>query len=99
MEKAFKKLLGNRIYLDAPPESESKLIVDDNTKQALIKEMYKKMNKIRIHTVGSSITDPDIVEGTYILVDPATLSQAPLIPLSKDESVLMISIFDVIMVW
>ena len=99
MEKGFKKLLGNRIYVDMPVQSESKLIVDDNTKEALQKEMLKKMNKLRIHTIGTGIVEPDLVEGAYILVDPQALQRAPLIPLSDDESVLLVSPFDVIMVW
>ena len=99
MEKGFKKLLGNRIYVDMPVQSESKLIVDDNTKEALQKEMLKKMNKLRIHTIGTGIVEPDLVEGAYILVDPQALQRAPLIPLSDDESVLLVSPFDIIQIW
>ena len=40
------KLLGNRIYLEIPKKEESKLIVDENTKESLEKEMLKKMNKL-----------------------------------------------------
>ena len=37
------KLLGNRIFLEMPKKEESKLIVDENTKEALNKEMLKKL--------------------------------------------------------
>ena len=91
------KLLGNRIYLEIPKKEESKLIVDENTKEALEKEMYKKMSKLKVHSVGSA--NMDIKEGDIVLVDPAALQKAPLIPLSEEESVLLVSPFDVIMIW
>ena len=91
------KLLGNRIYLEIPKKEESKLIVDENTKEALEKEMIKKMGKLRVHSVGTA--NIEVAIGDYVLVDPAALSKAPLIPLSEEETVLLVSPFDVIMVW
>ena len=50
------KLLGNRIYLEMPKQEEdSKLIVDENTKEALQREMLKKFSKLTVHTVGDTI--------------------------------------------
>lgn len=97
MNKGFKKLLGNRIYVEMPKKEESKLIVDENTKEALHKEMLKKMSKLTVYAVGDTVTN--VAEGDVILVDPASLSKAPLIPLSEDKDVLLISPFDVIHVW
>ena len=91
------KLLGNRIYLEIPKKEESKLIVDENTKEALEKEMYKKMAKLKVHSVGTA--NMDVIVGDIVLVDPAALQKAPLIPLSEDEQVLLVSPFDVIMIW
>ena len=91
------KLLGNRIYLEIPKKEESKLIVDENTKEALEKEMIKKMGKLRVHSVGTA--NIEVAIGDYVLMDPAALSKAPLIPLSEEETVLLVSPFDVIMVW
>ena len=51
-------LLGNRIFLEMPKKEESKLIVDENTKEALNKEMLNKMNKLVIHSVGDTIQKP-----------------------------------------
>lgn len=90
-------LLGNRIYLEIPKKEESKLIVDENTKESLEKEMLKKMNKLKVHSVGTA--NMDVKVGDYVLVDPAALSKAPLIPLSEEETVLLVSPFDVIMIW
>jgi hypothetical protein len=91
------KLLGNRIYLEIPKKEESKLIVDENTKEALEKEMYKKMSRLTVHSVGTA--NMDVKAGDVVLVDPQALQKAPLIPLSDDENVLLVSPFDVIMVW
>ena len=92
------KLLGNRIYVEMPKQNEdSKLIVDENTKEALQKEMLKKMSKLKVNTVGDLVTS--IKAGDIILVDPSSLSKAPLINLSNDEEVILVSPFDVIMIW
>ena len=91
------RLLGNRIYLEIPKKEESKLIVDENTKEALEKEMYKKMNKLKVHSVGTA--NMEVKVGDFVLVDPAALSKAPLIPLSDDETVLLVSPFDIIQIW
>jgi co-chaperonin GroES (HSP10) len=95
--KTMAKLLGNRIYLEMPKKEESKLIVDENTKESLEKEMLKKMNKLKVHSVGTA--NMDVKVGDVVLVDPAALSKAPLIPLSDDEQVLLVSPFDIIQIW
>ena len=92
------KLLGNRIYLEMPKQDEdSKLIVDDNTKEALQREMLKKFSKLIVHTVGDTISN--IKVGDVVLVDPGVLGKAPLVDLSETEQVLLVSPFDVIMIW
>ena len=91
------KLLGNRIYLEIPKKEESKLIVDENTKESLEKEMLKKMNKLKVHSVGTA--NMEVKVGDFVLVDPAALSKAQLIPLSDDETVLLVSQFDIIQIW
>jgi hypothetical protein len=91
------KLLGNRIFLEIPKKEESKLIVDENTKEALEKEMLKKMSRLTVHSVGDLVTS--VKKGDVVLVDPQSLQKAPLIPLSEDEQALLVSPFDVIMVW
>lgn len=94
------KLLGNRLYLEIPKKEDSKLIVDENTKEALQKEMLKKMSRLKVHSVGTGITDPDIKVGTEVLVDPSALrDKALVIPLSDTEDVMLVSIFDVIHIW
>ena len=92
----FKKLRGNRLLLDLPKKDEGKLIVDDNTKEALEREMMQKLNKLTVHAVGDLVTD--IKVGDKILVDPASLGKAPVIPINGKNK-LLVSPFDVILVW
>lgn len=90
-------LMGNRIFVEMPKQEESKLVVDENTKEALQMEMLKKMSKVKVHSVGTTVQD--IKVGDEILVDPFALSKSPLIPLSDTETVLLVSPFDVILKW
>ena len=92
------KLLGNRVYLEMPKQDEdSKLIVDENTKEALQREMLKKFSKLTVHTVGDTISN--VKAGDVVLVDPGVLAKAPLVDLSETEQVLLVSPFDIIMIW
>lgn len=92
------KLLGNRIYLEMPKQNEdSKLIVDENTKESLQREMLKTFSKLTVHTVGDTIST--LKTGDVVLVDPGVLAKAPLVDLSETEQVLLVSPFDVIMIW
>jgi hypothetical protein len=94
------KLLGNRIYLQMPKKEESKLVVDENTKEALQKELLKKMSRLKVHSVGTAITDPDLKVGVEVLVDPTALRDKTLIiPLSETEDVMLVSIFDIVHIW
>jgi hypothetical protein len=96
-KKPYKKLLGNRIYVEIPKKEESKLIVDKNTKEALQREMLKRMSKLTIYDVGDLVTT--IKSGDVVLVDPGKLKDALVIPLSDDKDVLLVSPFDVMHVW
>ena len=94
------KLLGNRIYLEMPKKEESKVIVDDNTKESLQKALLNKMNRLKVHSVGTAITDPDLKVGVYVLVDPVALRDKTLVvPISETEDVLLVSIFDIVHIW
>ncbi len=92
----FKKLLGNRILLDLPKKEEGKLIVDENTKEALEKEMMQKLKKLTVYATGDLVTN--IKPGDEILVDPAALSKAPVLTIGE-ENKLLVTPFDVILVW
>jgi midasin (ATPase involved in ribosome maturation) len=97
MTKLYKALLGNRIYVEIPKKEESKLIVNENTKEALQREMLKKMSKLTVYDVGDLVTT--VKAGDVILVDPSKLKDAMVIPLSDNKDVLLVSPFDVMHVW
>lgn len=90
------KLLGNRIFLEMPKKEDSKLIVDENTKEALNKEMLKKLSKLKVDSVGDTVTNINV--GDMVLVDPNHLQKCPIIEVEGKEHIL-ISPFDVILVW
>ena len=96
-KKPYKQLLGNRVYVEVPEQKKSKLEVDANTKEALQREMLKKMSRLKCYDVGDLVTT--FKAGDEILVDPGKLKDAHLIPLSDAQQVLLISPFDVIHVW
>ena len=93
------KLLGNRIYLEMPPQDDnSKIVVDENTKEALQRELLNKMSKLKVIAVGTIVTE--IKVGDWVLVDPAALNRATLVPINdNDDRVILVSPFDVIMIW
>lgn len=92
-------LLGNRIYLEMPPQDEeSKIVLDENTKEALQRELLNKMSKLKVLQVGTIVTE--IKVGDWVLVDPAALNKATLVPINdNDDRVILISPFDVIHIW
>lgn len=93
----FKKLLGPRMFLELPKKEEGKLIVDENTKEALEREMMKKLQRLTVTAIGDGVTDINV--GDEVMVDAAALSKAPVIPFGEDNNQLLVSRFDVILVW
>jgi len=93
------KLLGNRILLELPPQDEeSKIVVDENTKEALQRELLNKMSKLKVLQVGTIVTE--IKAGDWVLVDPAALNKATLVPINdNDERAILVSPFDIIQIW
>jgi len=93
------KLLGNRVLLQLPPQDEeSKIVVDENTKEALQRELLNKMSKLKVLQVGTIVTE--IKVGDWVLVDPAALNKATLVPINdKDERAILVSPFDIIQIW
>jgi len=94
------KLLGNRVLLELPPQDEqSKIVVDENTKEALQRELLNKMSKLKVLQVGTIVTE--IKEGDWVLADPAALNKATLVPISDDgeQRAILISPFDIIQIW
>jgi hypothetical protein len=100
MKKGFTKLLGTRVYIKVPKKIEGKVIVDENTREAMEKALIQKMPKLEVFALGSGITDPDLKEGSFILVEPAALAAASNMPFEfEDFDVAMIPYFNIIHIW
>ena len=91
------KLLGNRVLLVVPKKEETKLIVDHNTKEDLQKEMLRKMSKLEVHSIGDTVNN--FKSGDVVLVDPIALNKAVLIDISPEQQVLLVSVFDIVLIW
>lgn len=97
MAKEFKQLRGNRIYLEIPPMKESPIHLTPELEAKLIEEEKDKYTRLKVYAVGNLIDD--IKERDELLVDPAALQKSPVINLSKDRRVILVSPFDVIHIW
>lgn len=97
MAEFFKRLRGNRVFLELPSKDEGKIIVDENTKEALNRELVLKMRKLKVYAKGDLVNDFE--KGDYVLVDPEALRRAPVVLLSEVKSVLMVNQLDIAMIW
>lgn len=95
--KEFKKLRGNRVYLEIPEFKESPIYLTEELKEAFILEEKKKYTKLTVYAVGDIVND--LNEGDVVLVDPMALQNAPVINLSDDKKVILVSPFDIIHIW
>jgi hypothetical protein len=100
MEKGFTKLLGTRVYVKVPKKIEGKVIVDENTREAMEKALIQKMPKLEVFAIGSGITDQDLKEGSFVLVEPGALANASSVPFEfEDFDVALIPYFNIIHIW
>lgn len=98
MPKEFKRLLGNRLYLEIPEEPKSAVILDDESKEALEKEKMKRYGRLKVYAVGDAIDH--IKEGDEVMIDPTSIANGAIkIPLSEDKYVFMVSIFQIAHIW
>lgn len=97
MNKPFKVLKGNRVYLEMPEIPQSALYMDENVKQALLEREMENLDRLKVYAVGELVKD--VNEGDVVLVDKQHLSQAPIITLTKDLKVLLVSPFNIIHIW
>jgi hypothetical protein len=91
------KLRGNRIYLEIPKREESIIELTPELEETRIKEEMKKYSKLKVYALGELVSDINV--GDEVLVIPDALVKAPIIPLSDELNVLLVSNFDVVHVW
>lgn len=97
MNKPFKKLFGNRVYIEMPNFRKQVIEMDATTKEEWMKEELSKLNKLKVYAVGTTIDW--LQEGDEVLIVPETIIKAPVIKLGGDKEVLLISPFDIIHLW
>ncbi len=97
MEKEFKVLRGNRIYLEIPEEPKSSIHLDEESKAAIEAEKMKKWGRLKVYAVGTLIED--IKVGDEVMIDPTAVSKIVKIPLSDTRDVLLLSTFDIAHIW
>lgn len=94
-------VLGKFVYITLPPQEDSKLIVDSNTKEALNKELMMKLSRLKVWAVGDA-ANPKIKENSWVLVNPSALQRAEIVPFEfEGEKTLkaLISDYDIIHIW
>lgn len=100
-EKEFKKLFGQRVYLEFPEMPKSQLFLDKKSTKEIREEYLKTISKLKIYAVGDGVTH--LKEGDEVLVDSAIFNpdnpKMRIIELSDNKSVLLISVFDIIHLW
>jgi hypothetical protein len=93
----FKQLRGNRLLLDLPEKEESKFILDKETEEAVDAEYLLKLNRLTVYSVGDLVTDINI--GDEVLIDLSALRGKPVKFNIGGKERLLVSPFDVILIW
>lgn len=93
------KVLGKFVYISLPEkEQESKIIVDNNTKEDLNKALLQKFKKLEVWAVGES-ANPAIKEGQQVLVDPSAISQAKMVEFDDGSVKALVLDYNIIHIW
>lgn len=96
-KKLFKTLRGFRVYLLAPKFTSESVYMTEQTKKTLAKDRLKELRKLTVYAVGESVGD--LKEGDEVLVGDIALSNAPIIELNDEISVILINANDVVHIW
>lgn len=96
-EKPFEELEGNRVLVKLPSIPDSSIHLSEEVKQSLLESQKEKLNKLEIYAVGTTVSN--FSEGDIVKVDPRALGNGELIKLEKGLEVVMISSFDISIVW
>jgi hypothetical protein len=92
------KVLGKNVYISLPEEDKkSKIIVDENTKDELNKQLLKKMSKLQVWAVGEGTTVVEV--GDWVLVNPEALSRAKMVEFDDGVIRALVLDYDIIHIW
>lgn len=98
MAKEYKKLLGNRVYIEVNMPTYT-IVMDEAIKKKLIEEVAQELNRAKIYDIGTGVTKDTIKIGDEVLVGREGIIRGEFINLSEKRTVLMISPFDIIHIW
>lgn len=102
--KKIKFVTGRFVYITMPDKPKTKVIVDENTKEALQKAMLKELRITTIYAKGDLVSEK-IKVGDSVLVNPATLANPGTVMITledeggKEVIVALIQDYDIIHVW
>ena len=95
------QVLGRYVYITLPPKEKSKVIVDENTKEELQKQLLKKFKRLQIWNTGE-LANPKLKAGQWVLVNPSALSRAEMVPFEEEGAEIvraLVQDFDIIHIW
>lgn len=95
MKKPFKKLFGYRVYLLAPKVDSKNIHLSEEAKRELMKSKVKDFMRLRVYAVGTSVET--VKEGDEVLVENVT--NAPVIELADDLSVILVDVHNIVHIW
>jgi len=93
-------VLGKFVYVDLPQKEELKVIVDENTKEALQKALLKDLQRVTIWAVGDA-ANPKLKEGQQVLVDPSALTggNSKIVPFEDGKTRALILDYHIVHIW
>ena len=97
MKKPFKKLFGNRVFLEIPEMPKSNILLSEEAQKAWVEEHKMTLNKFKVYAVGDTVST--IKEGDVVGVDMIVLTRTQGLKLTKELEVLPVSIFDISIIW
>jgi hypothetical protein len=92
------KVLGKFVYIDIPEKQETKIQVDENTKEALQKEWISKLSRLKVWAVGES-ANPSIKEGDMVLIDPNSINSIKMVPMDDGSVKGLILDYHIVHIW
>lgn len=95
--KEFKRVLGNRIYLEYPEPQDGNIIIDGKTKDKIREEYVASIGRLRVYAVGDTVTH--VKEGDEVMVDGDYFQRPNIVTLSKERKVLVVPVFQISHIW
>jgi hypothetical protein len=95
MAKKF-KLLGRRVLLNLPKKQESKIELTPEVERQLEQELIKKWTRLEVYSAGDEVAS--VKAGDRVYVSHEAISSAERISVN-DEMKLMISEYDIAIIW